>query len=145
LRLHIAILHGASRLDQPISKGGFTVVDMGHDGKISDMGKLCHDGDMLTFGIWVKVVFFGCGETWKSPDVKVAILPAISLCNKGKLHPLQERRYDGKFCNQISKTPTPTSNRQSSAKRHKTRFENCSVAKMLVRSVSSSFKTGQNK
>ena len=34
LLLHVAVLHGAGLLDEPVSEGGFSVVDMRHDGEM---------------------------------------------------------------------------------------------------------------
>jgi hypothetical protein len=30
-------------LDEPVSEGGFAMVDMGDDGEIADFGEICHD------------------------------------------------------------------------------------------------------
>jgi len=37
LRLHIPFLNGSSLLDQPVSQSGLSVVNMRHDGEVSDM------------------------------------------------------------------------------------------------------------
>ena len=37
LLLHLARLHRAAALDQPVGKGGFAVVDMRHDGEVADV------------------------------------------------------------------------------------------------------------
>ena len=37
LRLHIPLLNCSSRLDQPVSQSGLSVVNMRHDGEVSDM------------------------------------------------------------------------------------------------------------
>ena len=42
LLLHIPGGHGAGELDQPVSQGGFAVVDMRHDGEIADAGEVGH-------------------------------------------------------------------------------------------------------
>ena len=42
LRLHVAVGDRAGRLDQPVGKGGFTVVNVGHDGEVADEIKLGH-------------------------------------------------------------------------------------------------------
>ena len=55
--LHIAIGDVFRGLDQAISKRGFTVVDVGHDGEIADFGVSVMDGDMIR--IWGLVKGFG--------------------------------------------------------------------------------------
>ncbi len=45
LLLHLALGQPAGDLDQPVGQGRFPVVDMGHDGKIADMGEVGHRGD----------------------------------------------------------------------------------------------------
>jgi hypothetical protein len=55
-------------LDQAISKGGFTVVDVGHDGEIADFGYIGHgwgsDTDLgFGHGIWPVTV----GLVWLCP------------------------------------------------------------------------------
>ena len=42
LFLHIALGHGAGELDQPVSKRGFPVVDMGDDREIADAVEVGH-------------------------------------------------------------------------------------------------------
>ncbi|MFT4960948.1 MAG: hypothetical protein ACI92Z_002034, partial [Paracoccaceae bacterium] len=42
LRLHVAILDRAGLLDEPVRKGGFTMVNMRHDREISNMFKVGH-------------------------------------------------------------------------------------------------------
>ncbi|OIQ68291.1 hypothetical protein GALL_501210 [mine drainage metagenome] len=42
LLFHVARGDSAGRLDQPVSKRGFTVVDMRHDGEIADLFKFGH-------------------------------------------------------------------------------------------------------
>ena len=44
LRLHIAFGHRPRHLDQPVGEGGFAVVDMGHDGEVTDVIEIGHDG-----------------------------------------------------------------------------------------------------
>ena len=63
LCFHIAISDCSSGLDQAISKRGFTVVDVGHDGKIADFGYVCHEWGYDTDlgfgqGIWGFVITF---------------------------------------------------------------------------------------
>ena len=41
LFLHLARGEAAGILNQAVGKGGFAVVDMGDDGKIADLGKVC--------------------------------------------------------------------------------------------------------
>ena len=55
LLLHIAILHRARLLNEAVSKGGFTVVNMRHDREITDFVQLCHKLDMSWFHALVKV------------------------------------------------------------------------------------------
>ena len=42
LCFHIPFGHGAGQLNEPVSEGRFSVVDMGHDREISDARKWCH-------------------------------------------------------------------------------------------------------
>ena len=42
LFLHVAILDRSGLLDEPVSKGGFAMVDMRDDGEIADMSEVCH-------------------------------------------------------------------------------------------------------
>ena len=50
LGLHVAFGDGARELDQPVGQRGFAVVDMRHDGEVTDLCKLGHDcGDMRGF------------------------------------------------------------------------------------------------
>ncbi len=46
LRLHIARGDGAGHLDQTVGQGGFTVVNVGHDGEVADEVKLGHARDI---------------------------------------------------------------------------------------------------
>ena len=46
LRLHIARSHRSGHLNEPVGKGGFSVVNMGHDREIADEIKLGHAGDI---------------------------------------------------------------------------------------------------
>lgn len=36
LGFHVALLHGAGELDQPVRQRGFPMIDVGNDGKITD-------------------------------------------------------------------------------------------------------------
>ncbi len=47
LRFHIAPRDRARLLDEAVSKGGFTVVDMRHDGEIADFVQIGHAPDMM--------------------------------------------------------------------------------------------------
>ncbi len=40
LLAHVAQRHGAGRLDQPVGEGGFPMIDMGHDGEVTDLVEL---------------------------------------------------------------------------------------------------------
>ena len=42
LFLHVAILDRSGLLNEPVSKGGFAMVDMRDDGEIADMSEVCH-------------------------------------------------------------------------------------------------------
>jgi len=42
LFLHIALGHCICGLDQPIGQGGFPVIDVGNNRKVTDFAKLCH-------------------------------------------------------------------------------------------------------
>ena len=44
LLFHLALGQSAGHLDQAIGQRGFTVVDMGHDGEISDKGRIYGHG-----------------------------------------------------------------------------------------------------
>src|SRR5574344_1251937 len=41
-RSHFALAQAAANLDQAIGQGGFAMVDMGNDGKITDMTQITH-------------------------------------------------------------------------------------------------------
>ena len=47
LVLHVPISNRARMLDKAIRKRGFPMVNMGHDGKITDMIELRHEADMV--------------------------------------------------------------------------------------------------
>ena len=47
LLFHIPLGHSAGQLDQPIRQGGFAVVDMRHDGEVTNARKLGHVGPRL--------------------------------------------------------------------------------------------------
>ncbi len=55
LLLHVAVLHRPRLLNEAISQGGFPVVNMRHDGEITDFVQLCHEWDMSWFCGLVKV------------------------------------------------------------------------------------------
>ena len=42
LGLHLPLGDGVAQLDQPVGEGGFTVVDMGDDGKVADFALITH-------------------------------------------------------------------------------------------------------
>ena len=44
LFLHLTCAEAPGELDQPVGKRGLPMIDMGDDGKIPDVRKLCHAG-----------------------------------------------------------------------------------------------------
>ena len=65
LRLHIARSHRSGHLNEPVGKGGFSVVNMGHDREIADEIKLGHARDIAGWtGGGKGVVGAGCVHAW---------------------------------------------------------------------------------
>ena len=48
LVLHLALRNGVALFQQPVRQRGFTVVDVGDDGEIADMGLVKHIENLLT-------------------------------------------------------------------------------------------------
>jgi hypothetical protein len=42
LRRHFALSQATAHLDEAVGQGGFTMVDVGNDGKITDMTQVTH-------------------------------------------------------------------------------------------------------
>ena len=42
LGLHLPLLHRPAQLNEPVGQGGFAVVDVGNDGKVTNFGLVSH-------------------------------------------------------------------------------------------------------
>jgi len=49
---HLAIGQPITGLDEPVSNGGFTVIDMGDNGKISDVLQVSHQAKKTELSKW---------------------------------------------------------------------------------------------
>ena len=62
LRFHFTVTQAAAHLDKAVGDGGFTVVNMGDDGKVTDMAQVSHRR-LTTLGSWKMVPEMGGGNS----------------------------------------------------------------------------------